>query len=820
MLIQKKQLSVAIAVALMLLLAATFIIQVPMTSGALSSPQQTYAFISVKPKTVGLNQQLLVNSWVYPLAFSPTTYLFQDLTVTFTKPDGTTDTFKPQEGQTRTAYDLTSAYKPGQTELVGALYFYYEPDQVGTWSVKLNFPEQTVNLGTYDCTFLAATSQATTFVVQQDKVSIGESAAQLPSSDYQIQFPVSGENREWYQISGGWLQTGYRGDLQRATYFNPYSSGPNSAHILWTNEVYQGGLAGGLWGGVSYSPSQSGVNPPIIMNGKVYYNMPFGNLFRCVDLYTGKVLYTATGSLTLANNIVPLPSAATPEQTATLAPAASLWSLTTAGWIQYDPLTGAVIRTISSVPSGLGNIKWDEGSYDVYMTQCWGWNTTKPYKWAGNYFIRWNINNVTGNNWLTGVVWNVTLRQADGTAPGDDRRMNPVPYTLGNDVGAITAYNEQISLGFDLTTGKQIWRADYAQENLNLNRMGTDPNGPLIYLTSDLRYHAIDIKTGKELWVSEPLPSDSPWGSTGHYMYVIAYGNMYIGTLDGHVYAMNIANGQWLWKSDYAGDTTETPWSTWGFFAHRWAAADGKIYAGTGEHSPSQPLERGTKMFCIDAFTGKFLWNVSGFFLPDGIAYGYLLGLNIYDGQLYNFGKGQTATTVSAPQTTVPVGSGVLIQGSVTDQSPAQPNTPAVSDDSMTEWMNYKKMQNAKLISSPPTPKGVQVVLTAVDSTGAVTTIGTVTTSANGNYAATWTPPAQGVYRIVANFAGTQSYFSSKAETSIAAQAAAATPAPTATPSTATVEQQQSTNMYILAVGVVLIVLVIVAIVLLVRKRQ
>jgi outer membrane protein assembly factor BamB len=824
MTIKKKQMSVALAVALTLLLAATFIIEMPITSGALTSPQKTYAFISVKPKTVGLNQQLLVNSWIYPLAFSPTPFLFQDLTVTFTKPDGTTDTFKPQEGQTGTAYDLTSAYKPGQSELVGALYFYYVPDKVGTWSVKLNFPEQKLNLGTYDCTFLASTSQTVNFVVQQDPVTIGQPAAPLPPPDYQLQFPISGENREWYQISGGWLQSAYRGDLQRATYFNPYSTGPNTAHVLWTNQPYLGGLVGGPWGSISYGMSQSGINPPLIMNGRVYYNMA-GNTFRCVDLQTGQILWNATGQLTLANNILPLPAAATPEQTATLAPTPSLWNLASTGWVQYDPLTGTVLRTITNVPAGLGNIKWDEGYYDVYMVQCTGWNTTLPYKWAVNNFIRWNINNVTNNNWLTGIVWNVTLRQSDGQAPGDDRRASPVPYTIGNEVGAITSYNEQISLGFNLTTGKQIWRAFYEQENLNLNRMGTDPNGPLIYLTSDLRYHAIDIRTGQELWVSEPTPTDSPWGSTGHYMYVIAYGNMYIGTLDGHVYALNIANGQWLWKSDYAGDTTENPWSTWGFFSHRWVAADGKIYVPTGEHSPSQPLERGTKLFCVDAFTGKFLWNVSGFFLPDALAYGNMLALNMYDGLLYSFAKGPSATTVSVPQTSVPLGSNVLIQGSVKDQSPAQPNTPAVSDDSMTEWMNYMRMQNATLINSPPTPKGVQVTLTAIDSTGTVSTVGTVTTSANGNYATMWTPPAQGVYRIVANFAGTESYYSSKAETALGVGAAATTAndvanqvvsqLPTPTPAPAVT----STDMAIIAAVIIAILIGIVNLMLLLRRK-
>ena len=48
------------------------------------------------------------------------------------------------------------------------------------------------------------------------------------------------------------------------------------------------------------------------------------------------------------------------------------------------------------------------------------------------------------------------------------------------------------------------------------------------------------------------------------------------------------------------------------------------------------------------------------------------------------FGKGLSATTVTTPDVVVPKGTGVVIKGTVLDLSPAQPNTPCVSKDSMS----------------------------------------------------------------------------------------------------------------------------------------
>ena len=82
------------------------------------------------------------------------------------------------------------------------------------------------------------------------------------------------------------------------------------------------------------------------------------------------------------------------------------------------------------------------------------------------------------------------------------------------------------------------------------------------------------------------------------------------------------------------------------------------------------------------------------------------------------------------PNKVIAKGATVQIQGNVLDQSPAQPGTPAVSDSSMSEQMDYLHMQNATLLNSGYTPTGVQVTLTAVDPNNNTEIIGTSTTNA------------------------------------------------------------------------------------------
>jgi hypothetical protein len=113
---------------------------VPFTAAqtGITQPRQTAAYLSVAPKLVGVGQTMTVNLWVFPppdyYSLSPILGGFRDITVTFTRPDGTKDSFMPLDGS------AGDQLEPGQTEQVGTLYFYYTPNQAGTWTVQFSMP--------------------------------------------------------------------------------------------------------------------------------------------------------------------------------------------------------------------------------------------------------------------------------------------------------------------------------------------------------------------------------------------------------------------------------------------------------------------------------------------------------------------------------------------------------------------------------------------------------------------------------------------------------------------------------------------------------
>jgi hypothetical protein len=156
---------------------------------------------------------------------------------------------------------------------------------------------------------------------------------------------------------------------------------------------------------------------------------------------------------------------------------------------------------------------------------------------------------------------------------------------------------------------------------------------------------------------------------------------------------------------------------------------------------------------------------------------------NAYDNQLYCYGKGLSATTVSAPETTQTLGAKILVKGTVTDQSPGQTSlgipakgTPAISDASMTEWMKYLYQQQPM----PTNATGVEVVLSVLDPNNNFHEVGRTTSDASGLYSVAFTPDVPGKYTIVASFAGSESYYSSSAETAINVENVPAnTPQPT-----------------------------------------
>ena len=439
-----------------------------------------------------------------------------------------------------------------------------------------------------------------------------------------------------------------------------------------------------------------------------------------------------------------------------------------------------------------------------------------------SYLIRWNYTKVTGNNWLTGVEWNVStidpkLNIYNGEVNVGDNGFYGIrafPYPDANVIVLRTHNAMQIMEGWDYTTGKFLWRNNNTVLDIGVNDGDCGPAGPIILIDgSTHEFVAYNVNTGKEAWRASM--GDLPWGMIPDYAYCTNNNNFYAGSYDGHVYAWNGANGKMVWKSDYYGAEDESIYGTQPFNG-RVVGADGVLYVSTNTVYSLMPRTRFHAVVAINETTGQFLWKLPIGAMPRSIADGYLVATDGENGMQYAIGKGKTQTTLLPAITAVPSGTGVLIEGSIMDMSPGKPNTPAIADENMSIWMDYLYGQNATLINNPPKPNGVTVRLSAMDPNGNVVDIGTVRSDSGGLYKKLWTPNTAGEYTIYATFDGSNSYWGSYAETGLGVSAA-----PTATSSSAAANVQAAPDSipYVIGATIAIILAVAVATVLILRKR-
>ena len=776
--------------------------------------RDTGTYVAASPKLLGLGQEVTINIFTWPAPSGPTYYAqnmvnvqegWEDLSCTITKPDGTKDTFMP----TDVSLEHSGQDEAGKSTIVGSLLFYYKPTAVGNYSISASFPGQTfttdtqyanLNLSVYYKP--SATTKLATWTVQEDIVLSGllngYPWSALPTGFWTT--PTSINNREWSAISGDWIAPKYNNWLYN---YNPYSTAPTTPHIIWANQIQTGGLVGGDWGSLGINGIQNAwTQGPLIYSGFLYQNDLIGGTYSCWNLYTGQLMWRNTGAIAQVMRISPAyQTAAQANEGGILA---WLWDFSTAGqWKRIDPYTGQLLQTITNVPTtqGLVNVagltpgatnavptgSMEDGNPITYVAQFGGWNTTIPLKFATEYLVKWNysklVPNLSGtsasNNWLSGVVWNVSIRQPDGQGIGDGRGSIRVYPFESEGVVVVRAHDdEQIMMGFDMQTGARLWTNNNTVLDI---AVGMSPFNPIIICDGATnKLVAYSVKTGQEIW--RVSPGEEPWSAIPDMTFVFDDNIFYYGSYDGHVYAVNAQTGEPVWTSDFSGANDETVYGVQPFNGAS-VGANGILYYSTYSTYANNPRPRFMELIAINQTTGHFLWRLPIGINPECIAYGVLVGRSGQDGMQYAIGKGPSATTVSAAQQ---IGGSMLIQGSVMDKSPGRQSkyggadsvipSPAVSDASMSEWMAYLYGQNATLINNPPTPTGVQVTLTAVDPTGKSINIGTTTSDSLGHFGYQWNPTTAGLYTIYATFAGSGGYYGSAASTSATIGSAAETP--------------------------------------------
>ena len=829
-----------LAIAIILVLSTSSMLSIiPSVSAYTSVPdRETGTTVGISPTHVGKGQQVIIQILTYPAPAGPTNYAqdvtagllggFSNITVSITKPDGSTDTFMPVDETLKAA----GVNVPGQAEIVGALMFYYYPDQVGNYSVTASFPGKTyttdnsyksLNLSVYYKP--SNTKQATTFSVQEEPVLAGilNGYPWSPLPDNYWENPVQTDNREWAAISGDWVQ----GNIlvqQYISSYNEYSTAPKTDHILWANEVSIGGIIGGEWGSLPYGGGGGDAN--IILEGKIYQASSKTGYFDCIDQLTGKTLWTAPGNPTLAHRLDPFFQTA--AQANEGAVSVALWQASGSSWKKYDPYDGDLLQTINNAPTDLDTVAFSDGSPYVIITQSPGinmggtnpaFNNTRPLGYDYTYLIKWDMSKVINNDWKTGIVWNVstidpTLDIYKGEVNVGDNGFYGVrafPFVGANVIIVRTHNAMQIMEGYDYTTGERLWRNNNTVLDIGVNDADGGINGPLIMIDgATSEFVAYNVKTGQEQWRASM--GEKPWSMIPDYCYAIHNDTFYTGSYDGHVYAYSLDDGKLVWQSDYYGDEDESLYGTQPFNG-RMVGANGILYISTDTVYQLMPRTRFHALVAINETTGEFLWKLPIGAKPRSIANGYLVATDGENGIQYCIGKGKTATSITAPTTAVAAGTSVLIQGTVLDMSPGNPGTPAVSDADMSEWMDYLYGQNATMINSPPSPDGVPVRFLAIGSDDNPVLIGTAMSDSSGQYSFKWTPTSPDIYKITATFDGSDSYWGSWAETGLAIEAA-----PAGTP-TQTALTMPPYEMYTLGMGIAILIAIAVVGVLMLRKR-
>ncbi len=810
----------------------------------------TVAYLSYRPNVIGIGQSLLINMWVGPSVGAGGIYNNKTgaMQIVITKPDGTTETLIPK---VNTLSELTS-------------WLTYTPTAVGTYKIKFNF------LGTYfppqgssnDVFFKPCTSPEFNFTVQQEMVSSWPPSP-LPN-DY-WSWPVDFSHREWYTMLGSWPSTGYNfkdwGDYWYTLYpdtsptdvlgsrnlFIPLVQGPNTGHVLRRSEEAIGGIYGGP-AGITGQMADAGY-PDVVYHGRcydtktrvmptllngTYRNLPV-SVAECFDLRTGEIYYDipiADGGVTPTNVIYTegtQPESDVPTFTT------ELIAISNQRLYKINPLTGAITTNVSVADLPGTTIQNNMRGYVIGVQDLGAAAGAERYR-----LINWTTSG-TSTNPASRIIFNRTYGMSPQTG------ISGVSTMINYDLGLGVRY-QGISIrgvgvgsnitGFNAYTGTTTWSINW-----------TVPEGGTYYdpqaLIADHGKFSVwtragpnggkqvtwDMATGKLLWESETL--SYPWAASGFSVYGCssAYGMLFRASYAG-LYAINWTDGKTVWfcpryarasfestYTEFAGGSEVYPGQT------QVRIADGKIYIYDGEHSPGQPRTRGWSLYCIDAFTGKQIWN---FAITGGISFstppstGPIIDGYLYfpstTGSTYIIGKGKSATTVAAPDVAVPLGTAFTIKGSVLDQSPAQPGTPCVSKDSMRTQMEYIHLAYPiDGIWHNETITGVPVALSAIGSDGTYYDIGTTTTDGyGGTYGLAWTPTKEGTYTIIANFAADDSYSSSMATTQVTVGPA---------PAQINIPQQITPpdyTMTIVGVGIGVIVAVVIAVavaVLILRKK-
>jgi outer membrane protein assembly factor BamB len=779
--------------------------------------ENTNAFLSVTPNPVGAGQTLnlvMFLAQIPPFNTAGAAVHYTGFTVNVITPSGE-----------------NSSLGPFSSDDIGAAYTAYTPPTAGSYAFQFFYAGQIANISSTFSTasstsiivqYLPSNTPVVNVTVQEEPITSPlDASGPMPNQYWSA--PVQATQFGLASVHGNWLNvpTNFGSGNNNNEFIqgavNPYTDPIETSHVIWTKRLAMSGLVGGEWGSEDYytglSYTARWATQSIILNGYLYYNVPTadygstGEGCYCVSLRTGEEVWFQNITLSLGQvfNYVSINQAGVIPY---------LWQ-TGSTYRVYDPSTGYLVTEFANASTG--RIFYDsQGDMLVYnlgnnylqmwnSTLCFINNSMAPQSSAGAGTGQWRPRAGT-YDWTKGIQWRTTVPSVTGQT-----LIHASQHVILAEVANITG-GYFIVMGYSATTGQQLW--NYTVNTYNLRaQYNFSPISNDTYAWFDqnnLQWYGYNALTGQKIW-GPTTRYTNPWGfytasyaGAGITSPTIANGVIYSTGYDG-IHAISLLDGTELWYFSVPAGYN-TPYGVYPFYGGA-TVAGGVVYACIDEHSPNSILYANYDIWAINATTGQPIWNLPiGYAADPTVADGVLVDYSNYDGNIYALGRGITATTVSA---TPALGNdAITIQGTVTDESPGMTalgipaaGTPAISDDSMTQWMEYLYMQYPK----PTNATGVQVTLSYIDPNNNFYVMGATTSDSSGHYAYKFSPTIPGLYTVLATFAGSKSYYTSSTETSFTY-----TPTTTIAPTVAQPVDFVSWSSFELGIALVVIVIIIV----------
>jgi hypothetical protein len=811
----KNKLSIATTILITVLLATSTLVSIAFCPYPPSGTEiPTYSRITVGPNPVGVNQQVTIN--LFNAVPTVTSQVYTNMTVEVTDPSGHTTTLGPYDSDT-----------------TGGTYATFTPNQVGIWEFQMFYPGQTLSRGYIQLPDESEVFKLTVQEDPVGRESFPtppgpESYWETPVNAMNVQNWYT-HMGEWWGLSGiTFEQTGsnyYGGN------YNPYTDSVYAGHILWTKPWGAGGVAGGesgndqitghFWTTRQYQPQYA----PIILEGIMYSvlwttstSSAAHNGIIATDLFSGETLWKIENTQEQLR-VGWSPTWHNLNEYGTLGPylitTGAHPGVTSTGTTYniYDATTGKYMASIvngQSMTLIIGDDRDLVGYYQQVsgsarnlvcwdMTECVGMTTN------GEPGFGWGLTQDRQYQFDNGIVFSeplVNLAEVEGvtdasllTSGGfmgqaftisgitNDEVVFTGGFTLGQGVGGETN-GWLVVATMDKNTGAQLWARNitYAESETMLpftrTEMGMHDG---LWINANMENYIVeawDTRTGVKAWTTQ-LAGDN--GARPHYFdsfnlrWSPGPGISLFRGYGGDIWCIENENGTVRWYTNttklVGPPGAESPYNVWLLWVFECdCITDNVAYFPIG-HEYNPPLFPGAQMCAVNITDGSLVWSELGMYIRStSCAYDIVLSLNAYDNQIYAWGKGASATSVSASPKVTVKGSSVIIEGSVTDLSAGTnrddvaanfPNgVPCVSDASMSKWMAYVYMQQAK----PENVEGVKVFLKIQDPNGDWYSA-YATTDENGVFSHMWAPSIAGEYKVTAMFEGSNSYWDSQATT-------------------------------------------------------